>query len=102
MTEPVDYGDINGAAIMVMRGHMKHAGLEPAFADDGVHLLVIELLEFRRLFNDGEALDVGKAGDQPLCRDCGMMEAQHSMATVQCGGYVNPVEPPANGQETSK
>ncbi len=84
------HAEMAGESIRICRGHMSHAGVEPAFFDDGVHFLVLELLELRRRFNNGERLELGEVGDELLCMHCQLPETHHGLPTVKCDGYTLP------------
>ncbi|KKM24845.1 hypothetical protein LCGC14_1600960 [marine sediment metagenome] len=85
-----DYHELSAGCIDIMRAHMSQAGIEAPFADDGTHVLVLELLELRRRFNNGERLDLGEVSDEILCQHCQLPETHHALTTVSCEGYSPP------------
>ena len=82
------WADLNGEALMIMRRLISHAGIESAYADDACLGAVVELLELRRRFNDGKALDLSGISDEPFCQDCQLPKEHHDLPTVKCKGYV--------------
>lgn len=70
--------------------YLEHAGYNLFSRESGVHLLLLEVLEFRRTLNDGLQLDLGNACKEPLCVRCNLPEAHHEILTVKCLGYEPP------------
>jgi len=95
------WADLDGECIMECRGIMEHLNLYPTFFRDGVQFMAAELLEFRRRYNHGQALDfaVAQQGvgwtydpEVPVCQRCELTLDQHSIPTVKCPGFEAPVD----------
>lgn len=88
--------ELSNDAIQLIRNHLSHTGRHFLFVDEGVQEAVVELLEFRRRFNNGKPLDLDASarGDgwdySPNgvhCQHCQLLEEHHKLETVTCPGY---------------
>lgn len=66
---------------------LENAGYPLSTLHGSVHLLVLELLEARRLHNEGLRFDISSVAKEKLCIRCELGEDQHEVRTVQCQGY---------------